>query len=105
MYRCPDFYDDGLAVDFRSPDLDISECIRQIQGRALRFDVISADPWNEYETSWRDLNTAFDLITDGGTFIVHDCLPPREEVATPHVTWGEWWGLTYKVLSGFRHHE
>ena len=30
MYRCPDGFDDGLAIDYRSATLDIGECLAAI---------------------------------------------------------------------------
>ena len=37
MYRCPDGFDDGLAIDYRSATLDIGECLTTIsqEGRSL----------------------------------------------------------------------
>ena len=101
MYRCPDGFDDGMKIDFRSPDLDISKCIGQIKDQNLLYDVMLVDPWHEYETSLRDLKDAFDLIRVGGSIVVHDCLPPNEEVTTPHYIPDGWAGVTYKAYLDF----
>ena len=101
MYRCPDSFDDGMDIDFRSADLDISECISQINDRRLLYDVILVDPWHEYETSFRDLKEAFDLVRVGGSIVVHDCLPPCEEVAIPHFIPGGWAGVTFRAYVDF----
>jgi len=79
MYRCPDDFDDGMGIDFRSVDLEIAGCIKQIG--QLRFDVILLDAHHAYETSLRDLTFARDLLTDHGTIVVHDCDPPTEPAA------------------------
>ena len=99
MYRCPDHFDDGMSIDFRSADLEIADCIRQI--RDQRYDVILVDPFHAYETSLRDLRLALDLLADGGTVIVHDCDPPSEEVATTQFNAESWAGVTYKAYLDF----
>ena len=43
MYRCPDQHSDGLGIDLRSPGLDISACLREIERRRLRYDVMLVD--------------------------------------------------------------
>src|SRR3954451_1271117 len=83
MYRCPDEHSDGLNIDFRSGDEDVSHCVRQIQEQGLSYDVVLVDPFHEYGTSWRDLEAAFSLIRPGGCLVVHDCLPPDEALAAP----------------------
>ena len=101
MYRCPDAYDDGMVVDFRSGDLDIAPCLREVQSRGLRFDAVFVDPWHEYGTTRRDLEAAFDLVVDGGAVVVHDCNPPRAEIATPEVSPLGWCGVTYRAYLDF----
>ena len=101
MYRCPDQHSDGLGIDLRSPGLDISACLREIERRRLHYDVMLVDPYHEYETSLRDIAAAFALLVPRGTIVVHDCLPPREAVAAPHFMEGEWCGVTYKAYLDF----
>jgi hypothetical protein len=38
MYRCPGSPGDGMAVDYNSSDLDISECIDAIRRENLTFE-------------------------------------------------------------------
>lgn len=101
MYRCPDDFDDGLPIDYRSPSLDIGECLKKIRDDGRRFDIALVDSWHEYETSWRDLVEGFLLIRDGGTLVVHDCLPPRPEIAVPKYIEGEWCGIGYQAYVDF----
>jgi hypothetical protein len=101
MYNCPATFDDGFAVEFRSESLDISQCVADINSNGLRYDIILVDPWHEYGTSIRDLRAAFDLIEGGGMLVVHDCLPPNPEVATPGFIPGAWCGVTYKAYLDF----
>jgi methyltransferase family protein len=99
MYRCPDDFDDGMGIDFRSVDLEIAGCIKQIGH--LRFDVILLDAYHAYETSLRDLTFARDLLTDHGTIVVHDCDSPSEKVAHPDFIVTSWAGVTYKAYLDF----
>jgi hypothetical protein len=97
MYNCPKDFDDGMPIDFRSVDFDIADCVKQIQQSGLRPDVVLVDPFHDYETSARDLATAIELVGNGGTVVVHDCDPPSEAVASPHLIEGTWCGVTYKA--------
>lgn len=77
MYCCPGGYDDGLAIDYRSPTLDIGECLATINEEGRGFDIALVDSWHEFEPSWRDLVEGFRLIRADGTLVVHDCLPAQ----------------------------
>ena len=101
MYRCPDDFDDGLPIDYRSTTLDIGECLAKISELGSSFDIALVDSWHEYETSWRDLVEGFLLIREGGTLVVHDCLPPRPEIAVPEYIPGEWCGVGYQAYVDF----
>jgi hypothetical protein len=101
MYCCPQGHADGLAIDFASATVDISQCLGEIRARGLQYDIILADPFHEYAPSLRDLEAAFDLVAPGGTVIVHDCLPPHPALAVPHYIGGPWCGVTYKAYIDF----
>ena len=101
MYHCPDGFDDGLAIDYRSTTLDISECLKTISEVGRCFDIALVDSWHEFEPSWRDLMEGFRLIREGGTLVVHDCLPPRSEIAVPNYVQGEWCGVSYQAYVDF----
>jgi hypothetical protein len=101
MYRCPAEFDDGLAVDYRSPDLDIGAALAAIQAERRRFDIVLVDPFHGYRESSRDLAAAFALLEDGGALVVHDCLPPNEAIACPEFKQGAWCGVTYKAFLDF----
>ena len=101
MYRCPDDFSDGLPVDFLSRNLRIARCLRAIRRRKLRYDIILVDPWHLYDTSYRDMTAALRMVADDGAVVVHDCRPPREEIATTVYTPGDWAGVTYKAYVDF----
>jgi hypothetical protein len=46
MYRCPDGFDDGLAIDYRSATLDIGECLAAINQEGRSFDIVLVDSWH-----------------------------------------------------------
>ena len=92
---------DTMPIDFRTSDLDITECVQVIQARGLKYDVILVDPFHEYAQSARDIGVAVDLVNPGGTVIVHDCFPRDGALAGPKFVKGAWCGVTYKAYLDF----
>jgi hypothetical protein len=90
MYRCRIDIPMVSTSISGSSDLDISECLREIGQRQLRYDIMLVDPFHEYETSLRDIVAAFDLVVPGGIIVVHDCLPPSKTLAAPNFIPGAW---------------
>jgi hypothetical protein len=101
MYKCNADFDDGLGIDFRSPDSEIDECLSQLVKTEVCPDIVLVDPWHEYDTSFRDISKAFELVPLGGSVVVHDCLPPNLSVASPQYVPGDWCGVTYKAYVDF----
>jgi hypothetical protein len=106
MYRCPDDFNDGLKIDFRSSNNDLTECIHAIESENLRYDIILVDGWHEYKTTIRDIKLALKLMKKGGVVIVHDCLPIHKSLATPRYKGNYWLGVAYKAYIDFviEHH-
>ena len=101
MYRCPDKFDDGLPIDFRTSGLDIERHLRVIRAVERKYDVILVDPFHEYETTIRDLREACELLQPNGTILVHDCFPTDEKIVEPRYQIGSWCGVTYKAYIDF----
>ena len=101
MYRCPAEFNDGLPIDFRSSNLDISECVNAVRAGELKYDVILVDPFHEYKPSARDLRGAINLLSSTGTIIVHDCFPRDATIAVPECIDRAWCGVTYKAYLDF----
>jgi hypothetical protein len=101
MYRCPEGFTDGLNIDFRAADLESGQCVADIQRSNLSYDIILVDPWHEYEPSYRDMKDALRLLTDKGTIVVHDCLPPTEQISSPTWVPGPWCGVTFMAYVDF----
>jgi hypothetical protein len=101
MYRCPDTYDDQMEVNFRSPHFETKDLIETIQALGLRYDIVLVDPFHTYDVSYRDLVDALSIVTDRGAVIVHDCLPPSEDLIARDWTPGAWCGVTFMAYIDF----
>lgn len=105
MYRCgegpPEGPSDGCAVDYRSPDMDVTEPLARIAANGRTYDIMLVDPYHGYGTSYRDIEAAFGLLEDGGVMVVHDCLPPSRELASPTFIPDHWCGETYRAYLNF----
>jgi len=97
-YCVPQGWTDNAPIDYSSPDLDTSQCIRQIREQGLRFDIIFIDAWHEYEIARRDFENALSLVRDRGIVVAHDCLPEGGEEACSPYRDGKfiWAGVSYK---------
>jgi hypothetical protein len=101
-YNIPAGFSDGLPIDFRSETLDIESSVAQIQQSAQYYDIILVDPYHDYQSSRRDIETAFRLLTDDGILVVHDCLPPAGgDLISPVFVPGPWCGLTFVAYVDF----
>src|SRR4051812_30655777 len=101
MYRCPTSYDDGMDVNFRSPDLRSASLFETIQALGLRYDIVLVDSFHTYDASSRDLTDALRILTDRGTVVVHDCLPPTADLVGHDWTPGSWCGVTFMAFIDF----
>lgn len=84
---------------------DIINYLADGKGYTTYLEVVSQTTGNEYASLDRKrfcvaerliLRYAFDLLSDRGTIVVHDCNPPDPELASPMRTPGSyaWCGLT-----------
>src|ERR1043166_10070511 len=71
MYRAQSF-DDGLDINFRSPDARTAVLVETIQAFGLRYDIILVDSFHTYALSLRDLTDALSVLTPRGAIVVHD---------------------------------
>jgi hypothetical protein len=101
VYRCPVGHFDGEPIDFSTEGIDTAECFREIRSRHASYDIVLVDPWHEYATTQRDLADALSVLTEDGTVVVHDCLPPREDLTKMPFIGGEWCGVTYRAFLDF----
>jgi hypothetical protein len=101
MYRCPPSFEDHMDVNFRSSHLGTKDLIETIHTFALRYDIVLVDSFHLYDASYRDLADAFSIITDRGSIVVHDCLPPSEDLISPEFVPGAWCGVTFMAFIDF----
>ena len=77
MYRCPESFDDGLPIDFRSASSEIATQLTALRASGVTYDLILVDPFHDYEQSLRDLRAARGLLAANRTIVVHDCPTAR----------------------------
>lgn len=104
LYHCPETFDDGLPITFRTAVCGSSDLIRAIDTvlpAEDRYDIVFVDPWHAYDTSMADLHGALCLLKPGGIIVVHDCNPHDIETMTPEHRAGDWCGVTYQAFVDF----
>lgn len=104
VYRCPETYDDGAAITFRTANDHAYELIRTIDttlSDASRYDIILVDSFHSYENSLIDLHGATCLLRPGGILVVHDCNPRDPSTVGRDFHDGNWCGLTYQAFLDF----
>lgn len=79
-----------------------------------KLDVVLVDGLHTYEAALKDVLNALKYLNEKGTIVMHDCLPPNEQAATPmrkipgtdqfeERTWGgNWCGDVWKVITYLR---
>jgi hypothetical protein len=83
------------AVQYEDPDRLHDEVTSL--GLTGTVDLVVADPFHTYASSWVCLGTALDLLRDGGVLAVHDCLPPPQW-ATPEQLPELWCGVSFAAF-------
>jgi hypothetical protein len=101
MYRTPASFDDQLDINFRSPHSGTKDLIDTMHAFGLRYDIILVDSFHYFDLSFRDLTDAFGVLTGGGAIVVHDCLPPTEDLASPDYVSGAWCGVSFIAYVDF----
>ena len=104
MYRCPETFEDGLDITFRTTACGSHELVRVLHATLPEntgYDVIFVDPWHGYAASLTDLHGAWWLLRPGGVMIVHDCDPEDASAASPEYRPGTWCGVTWRAFIDF----
>jgi len=101
MYRCPPGFDDGMDVNFRSPHIGTKDLVETIHASGLRYDIVLLHSFHLYDRSYRELKDAWSVITDRGAIVVHDCLPPSEDLISPEFVPGSWCGVGFLAFIDF----
>ncbi len=98
MYRWHAGFDDGYPMEYRTDASTSGDLVQKVRTRGLAYDVILVDGWHEYDNAFNDLTSALSLLRPGGTVVVHDCMPPDAEHATPKYHPGPWCGVSYEAF-------
>jgi hypothetical protein len=97
IYRCPDDFEDGQEINFRSR----GESSENLLDPRFKYDVVFVDPWHTFDCSLRDLHLGLAALAEGATMVVHDCCPAEAECVTPQYKEGGWCGVTYCAYVDF----
>jgi Methyltransferase domain len=98
MYRWYVGFDDGYPLEYCTDASASGVLVQEVRRRGLAYDVILVDGWHEYDNAFDDLTSALFLLRPGGTVVVHDCMPPDAEHATPAYHDGPWCGVSYEAF-------
>lgn len=94
VYKCP-------GSEHGSPFTPLYEELLE----SNEYDIALLDPWHAYDTSRRDLEEAFFVLSDGGALVCHDCWPHKEETTHPNafacLEGKEWSGQTFAAWVDF----
>jgi hypothetical protein len=67
-----------------------------------KFDLIFIDGLHHYDQVLKDIENSLKHLNEGGTIIVHDCLPTTERMQERDDHGGEWTGDVWKAISILR---
>lgn len=69
---------------------------------AQKFDIIFIDGLHTYEQVLKDILNSVDALADGGTILIHDCLPLSFYAQLPFPVGGDWNGDVWKAFVEMR---
>jgi hypothetical protein len=92
----------GLSTAFVSgtrkvADADVIQTLHELSQEGL-YDLVCLDSFHDFETSLRDLNSAFSLLKPDGLLLSHDCFPACAALAGAHFQAGGWCGMTFAAF-------
>jgi hypothetical protein len=101
-YNMHNAFDDEAPIEFRSEALEIGDCVAELSRRDARYDIILVDPYHSYDCSYRDLDLALHFVSDNGSIVVHDVLPPSSgRIISPTFVPYAWCGVTFIAYVDF----
>lgn len=63
-----------------------------------KYDIIFIDGYHSEVCSKRDIMNSLKHLNDGGTIVVHDCLPSEEKYTGDHRSTVTWYGNVYRSI-------
>jgi len=67
-----------------------------------KFDIIFIDGLHIDWQVQRDIENSLEFLEEGGTIVMHDCLPASAETATEQYTEPAWYGTCWKAFAFMR---
>jgi len=64
----------------------------------VKYDIVFVDGLHHREQVYRDIINSLDHLKDGGTIVVHDCMPDAEIVQVRNDHGGPWMGDVWKAI-------
>lgn len=99
------YIDSNLNNSSLRDDLQNFNCINFDIGvsqlKQKKYDLIFVDPFHTFEQSKIDIETAYNLLSDDGIIVVHDCYPKSIDLVSDYYHKGSWCGVTYKAFIDF----
>ena len=98
------YYIDSNLSSLRD-DLKNYNCVNfdigVLQLKRKEYDFIFVDPFHTFEQSKIDIEIAYNLLSDNGIIVVHDCFPKSINIISDNYREGSWCGVTYKAFIDF----
>ena len=101
IYNCPDDFDDGLPIAFRTPFPGSYDIIRSNIPDSGSYDLVFVDPFHTYDATMIDLLGAARILTPTEILVVHDCNPEDPDLVGAQFRPKTWCGLTYAAYVDF----
>lgn len=71
----------------------------------MKYDIVFVDGLHVFDQAYRDIINSLKNLNEGGTIVVHDCNPLKEEYQRPVHTPGIWLGDVWKAILKLRMEE
>jgi hypothetical protein len=98
LYRCAGMTRERLFARLATTEPASAPLFEKFVRTGEAYDVALVDPHHTYACSRYDIEHTLAAVRDGGAVVVHDCRPPRRDMAAPEFEGGEWCGVTYKAF-------
>jgi hypothetical protein len=98
LYRCAGMTRERLFARLATTEPASAPLFEKIVRTGETYDVALLDPHHTYACSRDDIGCTLAAVRDGGAVVVHDCRPPRRDMAAPEFEAGDWCGVTYKAF-------
>jgi hypothetical protein len=96
-WSCDEAGEPALNYDYKIIKVTSDDFFGKITGDK-KWDIILIDGLHEAEQVYRDIQNSLAHLSEGGTIVLHDMLPPTQEHVTTGDKHGNWNGDCYKAI-------